>query len=483
MSTTATETVGVRPHPQRWAVLGVLCLSVMVVVLDNTVLNVAIPSISTGLGASTADIQWMINAYSLALAGLLLTTGALSDRFGRKRALLAGLTLFGAGSAVAAYAGSSEALIAARGFMGVGAALLMPGTLAVLMQLFDEKERPKAIGIWAAVTSLGFAAGPVIGGALIKHFWWGSVFLINVPVALLAVAAVAFLVPESKDPAVRRPDVPGSILSIIGMVSLVYAVISVPENGFASPRFGVPLALGLVAMTAFAWWERRTAEPMLDLGFFADRRFTGAVASGVLAAFGMAGSLFLLTQHLQGVLGYSPLEAGLRVAPMAIALLVTSNTLGQLVLKLGASKAMLLGMTIVAGGVVLLSIGATYPPTLAGLVLIGVGVGVAQPVAVNALMGSIPPERAGIASGLSSTLSELGSSFGIAVLGALLSARFAAELPAGVPGRSLSEALHSGADLAVVREAFSSGMSVSLLIGAVSVFLGGVVASVLLRRA
>jgi fucose permease len=236
-------------------------------------------------------------------------------------------------------------------------------------------------------------------------------------------------------------------------------------------------------MTAFALWERHTAEPMLDLGFFKDRRFTGAVASGVLAAFGMAGSLFLLTQHLQGVLGYTPLEAGFRVAPMAIALLVTSNTLGQLVLKLGAGKAMLLGMTIVAGGVVLLSIGDTYPPTLAGLVLIGVGVGVAQPVAVNALMGSIPPERAGIASGLSSTLTELGSSFGIAVLGALLSARFAAALPDGVPSRSLSEALHSGADVAVVRDAFSSGMSVSLVIGAVAVFLGGVVASVLLRRA
>ncbi|SER26393.1 drug resistance transporter, EmrB/QacA subfamily [Lentzea xinjiangensis] len=481
--TSTTEEAGVRPHPQRWAVLGVLCLAVMVVVLDNTVLNVAIPSISTGLGASTADIQWMINAYSLALAGLLLTTGSLSDRFGRKRALLTGLALFGVGSAVAAYATSPEALIAARGFMGVGAAVLMPGTLAVLMQLFDEKERPKAIGIWAAVTSLGFASGPVIGGALIKHFWWGSVFLINVPVAVLAIAAVAVLVPESKDPTVRKPDVVGSILSIIGMVSIVYAVIEVPEHGFGSPEFGVPVALGLVTMAAFALWERRTAEPMLDLGFFSDRRFTGAVASGVLAAFGMAGSLFLLTQHLQGVLGYSPLEAGVRVAPMAIALLVTSNTLGQLVVRLGAGKAMLLGMTIVAAGVVLLPVGTTYPPTLAGLILIGVGVGVAQPVAVNALMGAIPPERAGIASGLSSTLSELGSSFGIAVLGAVLSARFVASLPEGVPGRSLSEALHSGADVTVVREAFSTGMGVSLVIGAIAVFLGGVVASVLLRRA
>ncbi|GLZ29927.1 MFS transporter [Lentzea sp. NBRC 105346] len=483
MSETLQAAPTVAPHPQRWAALGVLCLSVMVVVLDNTVLNVAIPSISTGLGASTADIQWMINAYSLVLAGLLLTTGALSDRFGRKRSLLGGLVVFGAGSAVAAYAGSSEALIAARGFMGLGAAFLMPGTLAVLMQLFDDKERPKAIGIWAAVTSLGFAAGPVIGGFLINHFWWGSVFLINVPVALLAIAAVVALVPESKDPAVRRPDLLGSVLSTVGMVALVWAIISVPEHGWGSWQVLTSSAIGLVALTGFAVWELHTPHPMLDLGFFHNRRFTGAVAAGMLASFGMGGSLFLLTQHLQGVLGYSPLEAGFRVAPMAIALLVTSNVLGPLTLKLGSAKAMLLGMAITSGGVVFLAYGSTYGPTLAGLILIGVGVGIAQPVAVNALMGSIPPERAGIASGLSGTLTELGNSFGIAVLGALLSARFAKELPDGVPSRSLTEALHSGADLTVVREAFGNGMTISLLIGAVAVLLGGVASAALLRRA
>jgi EmrB/QacA subfamily drug resistance transporter len=481
--TTAEKVETHQSHPQRWAVLGVLCLSVMVVVLDNTVLNVAIPSISTGLGASTADIQWMINAYSLVLAGLLLTTGALSDRFGRKRSLLGGLVAFGVGSAVAAYAGSSEALIAARGFMGLGAAFLMPGTLAVLMQLFDEKERPKAIGIWAAVTSLGFAAGPVIGGFLINHFWWGSVFLINVPVAIAAIAAVAFLVPESKDPTVRRPDVLGSILSTVGMVAIVWGVIGIPEHGWGSVQVLTSFGIGVAAMVGFGLWERKTPEPMLDLGFFADRRFTGAVASGVLAAFGMGGSLFLLTQHLQGVLGYTPLEAGIRVAPMAIALLVTSNALGQIVMKMGAGKAMLLGMTIVSGGVVCLAYGTSYGPTLAGLILIGVGVGVAQPIAVNALMGSIPPERAGIASGLSGTLTELGNSFGIAVLGALLSARFAASLPDDVTSRSLTEALHSGADITVVRDAFANGMTTSLLVGALAVFLGGVVSSVLLRRA
>ncbi|HWO63401.1 MAG TPA: MFS transporter, partial [Umezawaea sp.] len=237
-----------RAHPQRWLVLGVLCLSVMVVVLDNTVLNVAIPSISTGLGAGTADIQWMINAYSLVLAGLLLTSGALSDRFGRKRALVAGLAVFGVGSAVAAYAGTPEALIGARAFMGLGAAFLMPGTLAVLVQLFDERERPRAIAVWAAVSSIGLAGGPVIGGFLIDHFWWGSVFLVNVPVAALAVVAVVLLVPESKDPTVRTPDVLGSVLSTIAMTSLVWAVISQPEHGWGSTRVLAALGVGLVAL-------------------------------------------------------------------------------------------------------------------------------------------------------------------------------------------------------------------------------------------
>ncbi len=485
--------MGTHPHPQRWLVLGVLCLSVMVVVLDNTVLNVAIPSISTGLGASTADVQWMINAYSLVLAGLLLTSGALSDRFGRKRALVAGLVVFGVGSAVAAYAGTPEALIAARAFMGLGAAFLMPGTLAVLVQLFDERERPRAIAVWAAVSSIGLAGGPVIGGFLINHFWWGSVFLVNVPIAVLAVAAVVLLVPESKDPTVRRPDLPGSVLSTIAMTSLVWAVISQPEHGWGSTRVVTALAVGAVALVAFGWWERRTPEPMLDLAFFADRRFSGAVTGGVLAAFGMGGSLFLLTQHLQSVLGYSPLEAGVRVAPMAVAVLVVSNLCAGLGARFGAGNTMTLGMSGVAAGLLALSFSTAdggYTATLAGLVLIGAGVGIAMPVAANALMSAIPPERAGIASGLNGTLTELGNSFGIAVLGSLLSARFAAALPDALPegaDRSMTSALQAAAGseelTRSVRDAFVSGMSVSLVVGACAALLGGILSGLMLRRA
>ncbi|MET1075520.1 MAG: MFS transporter [Umezawaea sp.] len=482
-----------RTHPQRWLVLGVLCLSVMVVVLDNTVLNVAIPAISTGLGAGTADIQWMINSYSLVLAGLLMTSGALSDRFGRKRALVTGLAVFGVGSAVAAYAGSPEALIAARAFMGLGAAFLMPGTLAVLVQLFDERERPRAIAIWAAVSSVGLAGGPVVGGFLVDHFWWGSVFLVNVPVAALAVVAVVLLVPESKDPTVRRPDAPGAVLSTIAMTSLVWAVISQPEHGWGSPRVLTALGVGAVALLAFGWWERRTPHPMLDLGFFADRRFSGAVTGGVLAAFAMGGSLFLLTQHLQSVLGYSPLEAGVRVAPMAVAVLVVSNLCAGMGARFGAGGTMMLGMSGVAAGLLALSFSTAdggYTATLVGLVLIGAGVGIAMPVAANALMGSIPPERAGVASGLEGTLTELGNSFGIAVLGSLLSARFAAGLPETLPdgaGRSLSAALQASAGspeaTLAVREAFVAGMSVSLVVGACAALLGGVLSGLMLRRA
>ncbi|KAA2254323.1 MFS transporter [Solihabitans fulvus] len=490
-----TEHTGDGPHPKRWWILAVLCLALMVVVLDNTVLNVAIPSITSGLGASTADIQWMINAYSLVLAGMLLTTGLLSDRFGRKRALLLGLVLFGGGSAWAAYAGSAEALIAARAGMGLGAAFLMPGTLAVLVRLFDERERMKAIGIWSAVASLGMAGGPVIGGALIDHFWWGSVFLINVPVAALAILAVARMVPESRDPAVRPPDLVGAALSVITMGSLVWAVISVPQHGWGSAQVLVAVAVGVVGGAAFAWWERRIEHPMLDLGFFANRRFTGAIAGGVLAAFGMGGSLFLLTQHLQSVLGYTPLEAGVRVAPMALTVLLVSSLSGKISAKLGAGGSMAVGMTTVAAGLVALSLVSAdsgYGPTLIGLVLIGAGVGVAMPVAANAMMGAIPPDRAGIASGLNGTLTELGNSFGIAVLGSLLAARFAADLPTGLgegADRSLPSALIAAAHAAdpagmvhAVRTAFVSGMSGSLLIGAGAALLGGITSGLLLRR-
>ncbi|QUC63037.1 MFS transporter [Streptomyces sp. A2-16] len=475
-------------HPQRWLILGVICLAQLTVLLDNTILNVAIPSLTSELGAATSDIQWMINAYSLVQSGLLLTAGSAADRYGRKKMLAAGLVLFGVGSLVAGLADSTGQLIAARAGMGVGGALLMTTTLAVAMQIFAPEEQPKAIGIWAAVNSLGFATGPLLGGFMLNHFWWGAIFLINLPVAALALVAVVLLVPESKNPQGDRPDLLGALLSTIGMASLVFAIISGPEHGWTSGRVLVPAAVAVVVLAGFAYWESRIPHPMLDMHFFRDRRFTGAVAGAVLITFGMGGSLFLLTQHMQFVLGYGPLEAGLRTAPLAL-MIVALNFTGlsaKWSTRLGTPLSIGLGMAVMALG--LLSIATLtdhgYPGTLLGLVLIGAGAAVASPAMAHAIMSAIPPEKAGVGAGINGTVAEFGQGLGVAVLGAVLNARFATLV--SVAAASLPAALAqagSVSERARITEAFASGLESSQLVGAVAVLLGGVVAGVLLRRA
>nr|WP_244305080.1 MFS transporter [Kitasatospora cheerisanensis] len=482
------------PHPRRWVILAVVCLATLVVLLDNTVLNVAIPSLTEELGAGTADVQWMINAYALVQSGLLLTAGSLADRYGRKRALLAGLALFGIGSATAAFAQSSGQLIAARAGMGVGGALLMTTTLAVVMQVFQGAEVPKAIGIWGAVSSLGFAGGPLLGGALLAHFWWGSIFLINIPVALIGLFAVTRLLPESRDPAGRRPDLPGAVLSTVGMVGVVFAIISGPVDGWGSTKVLLSAAVGVLALGGFVAWEAHTPTPMLDMAFFRNRRFNGAVAGGILSAFGMAGSLFLLTQYLQLVLGYPPLEAGLRMSPLAL-VIVALNLTGvgaRLLPKTGFSGAIAIGMALLAGGLAVIAVTGSahgYAGLLAGLLLMGCGIALATPAMASALMGAIPPERAGAGAGLQGTATEFGGGLGVAVLGAVLGSRFAAGLPDAVPGsaaRSLPEALAAAPDdgaRAAVRTAFADGLTSSQLIGAAAVLLGGLLSAALLYRA
>ncbi|MGY4991993.1 MFS transporter [Streptomyces sp. 900105245] len=450
-------------HPQRWLILGVICLAQLTVLLDNTVLNVAIPSLTRELHAATSDIQWMINAYSLVQSGLLLTAGSAADRYGRKKMLIAGLALFGIGSLVAGLADSTPQLIAARAGMGVGGALLLTTTLAVAMQIFAPEEQPKAIGIWSAVNALGFAGGPLIGGFVLDHFWWGAIFLINLPVAGLALVAVVALVPESKAPRGDRPDLLGALLSTIGMAALVYAIISGPGHGWTSARVLGAAAVAVPALGAFAWWENRTDEPMLDLRFFADRRFTGAVAGAVLITFGMGGALFLLTQHLQSVLGYGPLEAGLRTAPLALTVVALNFTgiAAKWSARLGTPGSIALGMVLMSAGLVAIAEIDTggYAGTLAGLLLIGAGCAVANPAMAHAIMSAIPPERAGVGAGINGTLAEFGNGLGVAVLGAVLSSSVAS-------GESLSEGLGAGQ-----------------LVGAVAVLAGGFVAAGLLRRA
>ncbi|MFF8552811.1 MFS transporter [Streptomyces sp. NPDC015501] len=477
-------------HPQRWLILGVICLAQLTVLLDNTVLNVAIPSLTTELEASTTDVQWMINAYSLVQAGLLLTAGSSADRYGRKKMLVVGLALFGVGSLVAGLAQSSGQLVAARAGMGVGGALLLTTTLAVVVQIFDDTERVKAIGIWSTVSSLGFAAGPLFGGFVLDHFWWGAIFLINIPVALIALAAVVRLVPESKSGRGERPDLLGALLSTIGMTAAVFAIISGPEHGWASGRVLLTAFVGTAVMAGFVLWELHVPNPMLDMHFFRNQKFVGAVAGAVLVAFGMGGSLFLLTQHLQFVLGYGPLEAGLRTAPMALTVVALNLTgLGaRLVRKWGTPVVIAVGMSGLAAGLAAIAVLGRhgYGGMLAGLVVMGAGIALAMPAMANAIMSAIPPEKAGIGAGVNGTLAEFGNGLGVAVLGAVMNARFAALVPAAVGASSLPAALAAAGTPQAreqIKDAFASGLEVSQLAGAVAVLAGGLLAALLLRRA
>ncbi|KUL50054.1 MFS transporter [Streptomyces sp. NRRL S-1521] len=487
-ATTADTSATTSRHPQRWLILGVICLAQLTVLLDNTVLSVAIPSLTEELDASTSDIQWMINAYSLVQSGLLLTAGSSADRYGRKKMLMAGLALFGAGSLVAAFAQTSAQLITARAGMGVGGALLMTTTLAVVMQIFDDSERVKAIGIWSTVSSLGFAAGPLLGGFMLNHFWWGSIFLINLPVALLGLVAVAKLVPESKNPQGDRPDLLGALLSTIGMASVVYAIISGPEHGWMSAQVGVAAAVGVLVLGAFALWELRIPYPMLDMHFFRNQRFVGAVAGAILVAFGLSGSLFLLTQHLQFVLGYEPLEAGLRTAPLAVTIVVLnlSGVGAKLHAKLGTPVTILTGMSGLAAGLAVIALlgGDDYNGMLAGLVVMGAGIAIAMPAMANAIMSAIPVEKAGVGAGVNGTLAEFGNGLGVAVLGAVLNSRFASLVAVSATSfPAAMAAADSDGERARIADAFSSGLETSQLVGAAAVFLGGVLAAALLRRA
>ncbi|WP_089158474.1 MFS transporter [Micromonospora sp. NBS 11-29] len=475
--------------PHRWLILAVLCLAQLVVVLDNTVLTVAVPVLTTELDASTADVQWMINAYALVLSGLLLSAGSAADRYGRRRMLLLGLVLFGLGSAAAGLARTAEQVIAARAGMGVGGALLVTATLAVAMQVFDAAERSRAIGVWAATSALGFAAGPPIGGFVLAHLPWGAIFLLNVPVVLVCLLAARTLVPESRNPAGGRLDLGGVALSTAGLTAIVWAIISGPERGWASAAVLGAGAAGVALLASFVVWERRVADPMLDMGFFRDRRFVGAVSGVVLITFGATGALFLLTQQLQFVRGYPAWEAGLRMAPFALSIVVltASGVAATVIHRLGRPVAIAVGMTLLAGGLALVTHGPSegYGTMLAGLLVMGTGCALANPAVVEAVMSAIPTQKAGAGAGVDGTMTEVGGALGVAVLGAVLHARFAALLPAALAGAgSFPAALAAaGPDRAVVTAAFAEALRTGQTVGAVAVLAGGLVAAALLHRA
>jgi EmrB/QacA subfamily drug resistance transporter len=468
----------------RWVALGVLCTSLLAIVVDNTIVNVALPTLVRELGADLSELQWVVDAYTLVFAGLLLVAGALGDRYGRRRTLLAGLAVFGAASAAAAYAGGVEALIVARAVMGAGAAFIMPATLSLLISVFpNPRERATAIGIWAATAGLGVALGPVAGGVLLDHFWWGSIFIVNVPLCAAALLVGRRVVPESRDAAARRIDWTGAALSSTGLVVLVWAIIEAPEKGWTAPAVLGAGALAAAALAAFVLQQRRAAEPLLDVRLFRNPRFTAASLMIMVLFFALFGFLFLSTQYLQFVLGYSPSAAGVRVLPYAGAMIVFASVSARLVDRFGTKRVATAGMLCFAAGLAVaatLGAGGGYGRLALALLLMGTGMGLAGAPATESIMGALPPDRANIGSAVNDTTRELGGALGVAIVGSIASSLYAGALPHAVPEAardSLGAAVQAGdAIAAVARDAFVHAMARASLVVAVVSVLGALIA-------
>ncbi len=391
------DTVDPKVHQQRWLILAVLCTSLLIIVIDNTILNVAIPSLIRDLDASNSQIQWIIDGYVLVFAGLLLTAGSLSDRFGRKGALQLGLVLFALGSMASVMADTAEQLIFTRAFMGIGGALIMPSTLSILTNVFhDPKERGRAIAIWAGFSGLAVALGPMIGGLLLEHYSWHSVFLINIPVAGVALVAGAFIIPKSRDPKQSRLDPVGAVLSIIGLATLLFGIIEGPEKGWSSDQVIAAFAIAAVALVAFVLWERHSRSPMLDMSLFANPRFTAASSTITLVFFALFGSLFLMTQYWQLVHGYSPLEAGVRLLPHAATMMIVAPLSARVVEKVGTKRVVLAGLAMIMISLALLSTieaDSSYPLVISYFMLMAAGMGMTMAPATESVMGSVPRTR------------------------------------------------------------------------------------------
>jgi len=413
---------GAGPNPRRWQILAVLCVSLFVIVMDNTIVNVALPTLARELDAGTSSLQWIVDAYTLVFAGLLLAAGGLGDRFGRKGALLAGLALFGAFSAAGAFASSTGQLISARAVMGVGAALIFPTTLAIVVNVFTEpRERAAAIGIWTAIAGVGVALGPISGGWLLEHFSWGSVFLVNVPVTVAGIVGTLVLVPRSRDPRAPRLDLPGLALSIAGVTLLVWSLIEAPSHGWISATTIGGIAGAVALLSVFAWWELRTPAPLLDVHLFRNMRFTAASLAITLGFFALFGFIFLVTQYLQLVKGYSALQAGVRTLPFAIAMVVAAVSSPKVVQRIGTKVVVAAGLALMAGGFAIASTNdasTSYSVIASAMVLMGFGLGSAAAPATESILASLPREKAGVGSAVNDTTREVGGTLGVAVLGA-----------------------------------------------------------------
>jgi EmrB/QacA subfamily drug resistance transporter len=489
-------------HRRRWAILAVVSLAVFVTVLDGTIVNVAIPTLSLELAATTRQLQWIVDAYLLVFTGLLLAGGALGDRYGRRKMLLAGLGVFGVTSALAGSVDSAGGLIAGRALMGIGAALIFPATLAIITNVFrDPIERAKAIGIWSAVTGVAVAAGPVSGGWLLEHFWWGSIFFVNVPVVVAALVATALIVPESKEAGAPRLDIGGIALSIAAITTLVYSIIEAPEWGWLDTRTLAGFATAAVLLVLFVLWELRQAHPMLPVSIFRNLRFSAASVSVTSAFFALFGFIFLITQYFQLVKTYTPLQAGIRTLPVAAAIAVASIVAPRVVEWIGTARVVATGLALMAVAFMWIGLSAqvdtSYLVIAGQMVVLGTGLGLTTAPATESIMGSLSPDKAGIGSAVNDTTRELGGTLGVAIVGSVFSSLYIGTLDSagGVFG-SLSPELRDvtsesvgaakaiagqlGADapafLGQVNEAFLAGLHVGCFVCAGVAAVGAVFA-------
>ncbi|MEU7220791.1 MFS transporter [Nocardia iowensis] len=465
--------------PRRWWILGVLCLSLLVLMIDGTVLNLAIPSLIRELNATPSDVQWILDGYVLVFAGLLLTAGSLSDRFGRRRMLIIGLAVFGVASLAAVLATEPWQVVAARVAMGVGGSLLMPSTLSILMTTFAEDERRKAMAAWSTVSMVGIVAGPTLGGFLLQHYWWGSVFLLNIPVAVLAIVAALVLMPESTGQ--QRPvDLIGVLLSIVALVSTVYVIIEREWN------IGM-IVLAVVTAIGFVVWESRSEHPMLPLAVFRNRDFTGTALTLLLMVFGMGAVMLMLTQYLQFVLGYGPMKAGLALLPYAVAAAVCNGLGATLGKKLSNKTLIVSGLLVMGAAFAILAVGAVgtgYLWVLVSMLVMGIGGGLAGPAAYAAIMSAIPLEHAGVGSAMNDTLQQVGMAISIAILGSVLAGVFTEHMPADTP-EAARESIGAAFQLGFAepaKEAFTAAMSTGSWISAGFCVAAAVLGLTLLRR-